>query len=244
MLFEGRNKAYGAYKLRSETGRRYGVVLLVLLFLFVVMMAAGFIYVSVAKGGSRRVARVDRVVKFEGIRLLEMEPQQKKGGEEEEQEVEEELPRDEGNDATDVTNAEPETEETQLMAEATDSVIAEPRDTTMALAQSHGVRVDSIAQYPGGIRNLMRWLEKTMVYPQQCIDGRLEGSVEVAFIVEADGSLSNIRLLSSTDSLMGDEVLRVMQKMQNWLPARSRGVNVRSQVTLPVVFSLSDFSMK
>ena len=85
----------------------------------------------------------------------------------------------------------------------------------------------------------MRWLEATMVYPPASIRKRQEGTVEVAFIVEPNGSITDPRIIKGASAELNHEALRVLHLMPNWLPARRNGKSIRAQVTLPIEFHLN-----
>lgn len=242
LLFEGRNKEYGAYRLRSELGWRYKMVVVVLACLFVVMLALGLIYIKVFGGGRpARPAVVEQIVHFEGIMLQEVEPKKKEASQLEEQS---DLRLENGREGDE--SGEEEGGGGEQLAEngedesVVDSLDAEDADSLWLLAQTEGLRVDSIAQYPGGIRKLMEWLETRVVYPEGSLKARREGKVRVAFIVESDGRIGATWIVESADTLMSREVLRVMKEMPAWGPALRDGRAVRSRVTLPIEFVIQN----
>lgn len=98
--------------------------------------------------------------------------------------------------------------------------------------------VDEIAAYPGGNSAIAIFLENNMRFPQEVVQGKVKGAVEVKFVVHKDGSLSNFEM----EEIMNDceacnqEALRVCQLMENWIPAKKRGANVDSYYILPIKF--------
>ena len=91
---------------------------------------------------------------------------------------------------------------------------------------------------PDGWVAFMKWLTKTLVYPQQARAKKLEGMTTVTFIVETDGTVKNIRVKKSGGKLFDDEALRVMRLMKRWKPGIDHGKPCRSMVEIPVVFNL------
>ena len=66
----------------------------------------------------------------------------------------------------------------------------------------------------------------------------IQGTVYVSFVIEKDGSVSNIKVLRNIGGGCGEEAVRVVQAMPKWKPARQRGKRVRAQYTLPIKFNL------
>lgn len=91
---------------------------------------------------------------------------------------------------------------------------------------------------PGGWAAFMKWITKTLVYPPQARSAKLEGVTSVAFIVEADGSVSNIHLETSGGTLFDAEALRVIRQMGRWKAGLNHGNPCRSMVEIPIVFKL------
>lgn len=91
---------------------------------------------------------------------------------------------------------------------------------------------------PGGWVEFMKWITKTLVYPKQAAASKKEGMVGVTFMVEADGTVTNIRIKTSAGKPLDNEVMRVMRMMGKWKPGIDHGKPCRSMVELPVVFRL------
>lgn len=91
---------------------------------------------------------------------------------------------------------------------------------------------------PGGWVAFMKWLTKTLVFPPQARGKQLEGITHVAFIVEADGTVRDIRVKKTGGKLFDDEALRVMRLMGRWKPGINHGKPCRTMVEIPVVFKL------
>lgn len=100
--------------------------------------------------------------------------------------------------------------------------------------------VDESAMFPGGQEELIKYLALNIKYPQQAIVRGVEGLVYVGFVVEKDGSLTNIKLLKDIGSGCGQEAIRVVEAMPKWTPAKLKGKNVRMQFNLPVKFTLAN----
>lgn len=101
------------------------------------------------------------------------------------------------------------------------------------------VFVEEVATFPGGEDALYEYLQKEIQYPNQARDGNIEGKVYVRFVVEKDGSITNIRIMRDIGGGCGEEAKRVVKGMPKWKPGKQRGRAVRSEFTLPVNFQLS-----
>lgn len=98
--------------------------------------------------------------------------------------------------------------------------------------------VDEMPSFPGGPAELMKWLSSHVQYPAIAIDICIQGTVIVAFIVEPDGSISNVKLVRSVDANLDREALRVVSEMPNWTPGKQGGNKVRVRYSLPIAFRL------
>lgn len=97
------------------------------------------------------------------------------------------------------------------------------------------------AEYMGGIEAFYKSLEKTMRYPEIALRNNVQGKIFIAFIVEKDGSLSNIHVLRGIGSGCDEEAMRVVQLSSGkWKPGMQGGVAVRTQYTVPISFSIED----
>ncbi|MDR0367712.1 MAG: TonB family protein [Bacteroidales bacterium] len=100
------------------------------------------------------------------------------------------------------------------------------------------VPVEIMPEFPGGEQELMMFLKENIVYPKTARELNISGKVVVGFVVEADGSLSNIQVARSVFSELDEEAMRVVKKMPKWNPGKQRQKAVRVQFYLPVNFVL------
>lgn len=98
--------------------------------------------------------------------------------------------------------------------------------------------VEDLPQYPGGATEFIKWLSKNLRYPAKAKKAGVEGKVVVQFIVEKDGSISNLEVVKSVDASLDNEALRVMRKMPNWTPGIQNDEPCRTLVSVPIVFHL------
>lgn len=99
--------------------------------------------------------------------------------------------------------------------------------------------VETMPRFRGGELNDFRnWVQAQLVYPAEARKKRLSGRVIVKFVVEKDGSLTDVKIVESPDEALSNEVIRVLKLSPKWTPGMQRGQNVRVQFTLPIAFSL------
>lgn len=98
---------------------------------------------------------------------------------------------------------------------------------------------DTPAEYPGGEEAINAFINKTMRYPLKAIEEGIQGKVVLKFIINKDGSLSDIKVEKSVHKLLDDEAIRLAKAMSKWEPARQKGKIVRSYFSFPLRFQLA-----
>lgn len=99
--------------------------------------------------------------------------------------------------------------------------------------------VDKMPEYPGGVDALMDYLRGNLKYPESAKNNKQEGRVFIGFVVEKDGSVTNISVLRGVCEDLDNEAIRVVKAMPKWNPGMKNGKSVRVQYTLPIVFKLN-----
>ena len=114
--------------------------------------------------------------------------------------------------------------------------------TVSGVAQNNDVYsiVEEMPEYPGGMDKLVEYLSQNIKYPQQAIEKGIEGKVFVSFIVEKDGSVSNVQVQRSLGGGCDEEAVRVVKAMPKWKPGKQDGKPVRVRYNLPINFRLQD----
>ena len=100
--------------------------------------------------------------------------------------------------------------------------------------------VEQMPSFPGGQQKLMDYLSENIRYPKELAEACIQGRVIVSFIVEKDGSISNVKVLKSLDPLLDKEAVRVVSGMPKWNPGKQNDVAVRVRYIIPVTFRLKD----
>ena len=98
--------------------------------------------------------------------------------------------------------------------------------------------VEEMPGYPGGDAKMYEYLGKNIKYPQIARESSIQGRVFVNFVVEPDGSVTNVKVLRGIGGGCDEEAMRVVKSMPKWKPGKRRGKAVRVSYTLPVVFKL------
>lgn len=98
--------------------------------------------------------------------------------------------------------------------------------------------VEHVPNYPGGVNKFFQFLQQNIKYPAEAKNRKIQGKVFVSFIVEKDGSLSNLKVLRDPGAGCGAEALRVMKLSPKWNPGVQNGHKVRVQYTMPINFTL------
>ena len=98
--------------------------------------------------------------------------------------------------------------------------------------------VEEMPAYPGGDAKLMEYVAKNIKYPQIARETGIQGRVFVGFVVEPDGSVSNVKVLRGIGGGCDEEAMRVVKSMPKWKPGKQRGKAVRVSYMLPVNFKL------
>ncbi len=263
LVFEGRNQAYGAYKLRKGTTKRNIIAMLAV----VVLLLIGFIILTVKNFVDEQRAKV-AVTQVTEISALDQpkkkaEVKQKKVEMEPEKVVEKVkssikftapvIKKDE-----DVKPDEELKTQDELMSTKTaigtfdvkgndDSngeilkakeVIAQPEPPKHVEEDKVFDIVEQQPLFPGGNSALMQYLHDNMKYPVVAQENGVQGRVTVQFVVEKDGSITGVHVLRGVDPSLDKEAVRVVKSMPRWTPGKQNGTTVRVNYRLPVLFRL------
>lgn len=99
--------------------------------------------------------------------------------------------------------------------------------------------VEKSAEYPGGMQELYKFLNKNLNYPAAAKEAGIQGRVVCQFVVNKDGSLVDVKIVKGLDPDLDREALRVINMMPKWKPGEQSGKKVRQRYTLPVQFKLN-----
>ena len=98
--------------------------------------------------------------------------------------------------------------------------------------------VEKMPEYPGGQAALFKKKKKNVKYPADAEKKKVEGRVLVTFVVNTDGSITDIEVVRKTFPSLDAEAVRVISAMPNWIPGKQKGQVVRVKYTVPIMFRL------
>ena len=98
--------------------------------------------------------------------------------------------------------------------------------------------VEQMPEYPGGPSALIEYLSQNVKYPEDAKQQKIEGRVLATFVVETDGSVSNVEVVKPAFPSLDAEAVRVLSAMPKWTPGMQSGKVVRVKYTVPINFSL------
>ena len=262
LVFEGKNQAYGAYQLRKDTGKRNVMALLVMFAIGVAIAAIVAIKgvvenamksdvaieadVELAKLAEKKEAKVEKkeepkVDKIEVERVKSsvkfVPPVIKKDDEvkpEDELKSQEEL--NQTNTAIGAFDVKGNDEAAGEVLKAKE-VIAQPEPPKEEETKVFDV-VEQMPSFPGGQSALLQYLSSNIKYPVVAEENGVQGRVIVTFVVERDGSITDVRVIKSVDPSLDKEAVRVVKSMPKWIPGKQNGSAVRVKYTVPVTFRL------
>ena len=264
IVFQGRNKVYGAYQLRRSTGKRN-----IWAMVFVAAVAA-VTYLGLAAYNSYQAAqkakfeaemeaslietkkeakvekkteapKVEQVQKVEKVKssIAFTPPVIKKDSEvkpEEEMKTQDELK--ETKTAIGAFDVKGNDESGGTVLKAVEE-IATPEPPKQEAEQNKVFDVvEQQPQFPGGMGALNQWLGSNIKYPAMAAENGIEGRVIVQFVVERDGSVSGVHVVRGVDPSLDKEATRVVAQMPKWIPGKQNGSAVRVKYTVPVTFRL------
>lgn len=263
LVFEGRNKAYGAYRLRKSTTKRnilaMVAVVILLVVAFIILTVKNFVDEQRAKVAMTQVAELtnyeqpkkkaevkQKKVEVEPERVVERvkssikftAPVIKK---DEEVKPDEELKTQDELMSTktaigsfDVKGNDDANGEILKAKE----VIAEPEPPKHEEENKVFDIVEQQPLFPGGPAALMKYLSENTKYPVVAQENGVQGRVTVQFVVEKDGSISDVHVLRGVDPSLDKEAVRVVKSMPRWTPGKQNGITVRVNYRVPVLFRL------
>lgn len=98
--------------------------------------------------------------------------------------------------------------------------------------------VESLPEFPGGMGAFVKWLTDNLRYPSSARKSKTESRVVISFVVNRDGTVSDLSAAAGADTRFVDEALRVFGMMPQWKPGKDRGEVCRTMMVVPVVFAM------
>ena len=259
LIFNGKNKAYGAYKMREDSPKRHNIAML-----FVVVVALiGFSIPALIKLATPK----QKEVMTEVTTLSQLEEPEVK--QDEMKKVEPVAPPPPAlkssikftapviKDDSEVSDEEDIKSQDELAANSKIAIsiadvkgndeingqdIADFKEFVQPEAPVEEEKpyqaVEQMPQFPGGEAALLKFINEKIKYPIPAQEAGIQGRVVVRFVVSKTGEIKDVTVLRSVESSLDKEAVRVIQMMPKWIPGKQNGNNVAVYFTVPVVFKL------
>ncbi len=258
MIFEHRNKAYGAYELRTHYTSNINRALSIGIAFFGLMLLANFLFarerekISELKGTEYMIQKIPDEPLPELVKPKEIEPpkpiEQVKTiaflipevVEETNKETPPPTP-DEMENAVISTKTQDGIETNEIAAEPpTEAKSVEKAIVELPEDDTPFTTVEVQPSFMGGNSEMYKFLGKNLKYPSTAQRANIQGKVFLSFIVEKDGSITDIETMKGIGFGCDEEAMRVVKLMPKWIAGKQNGRNVRVKFTIPVFFKLDD----
>lgn len=268
IVFEGKNKDFGAYKLRESSISRHTKAIVSVLIAVAIILVLLILSVS----GVFAKPEEEQVVTSTEQEIATFEPEE----EFEEEEIEEQFQLPEPEEIIAPEEVANQQQVTELLIVEDDKIeedkqvknqeeVLENEAAVGAVDITEGTNdlnkiaikeeviaapkveaeqpvsiamVEQKPEFPGGEAAMYKWLGENIVYPAAASEEGVQGRVVVEFVVGKDGSITNVRVVRPRHPALDKEALRVVKAMPKWMPGRNNGQPVKVTYTLPVTFRL------
>lgn len=268
IVFEGKNKEYGAYKMRETSTSRHtkavvSVLIAVAIILVLLILSISGVFAK-PEDDQVAVSTVQEVATFEAEEEIEEEEEEVFEIPQEPEEIV--APEEVANQqqVTDLLIVEDEKIEEDKQVKDQEKVLENEaavgtvdisegtNDLNKVMIKTEVIEepkveeeqpmniamVEQKPQFPGGEGEMYKWLGANIVYPPAAAEEGVSGRVVVEFVVGKDGSITNVRVVRPRHPALDKEAVRVVKAMPKWIPGRNNGQPVKVTYTLPVTFKL------
>lgn len=260
LIFDGRNKDYGAYVLRNESSKRHLIALFSVVFAFVLLFS--FSHFAKMMG----IDKLNTHTTDEEVIIRHIEMGKSEIPEENIKRVVEPTPiqklrpsikftppkvvADDQVKPEDDMPSQKELSDTKLDISVATIKNGDPNGAKLKDLDEHKVimqeekkpEVFDIAEiqpeFPGGEGELAKYLSNNIKYPVICQENNIQGQVVVQFVVSTTGTITDLKVVKGADKYLDAEAIRVLKLMPRWLPGKQGGVPVNVRFFVPVTFKL------
>lgn len=274
LVFEGRNKSYGAYDLRSKAGRRHLYAIIDILVGIAVIAGLIFTYAKAKEAIQASLAAdTEAVTELRELKKDEQKKEEPKVQKQEEQPKQEQLQKvavraSVGFTVPDIVDKVDESKKVKNQDELNRSNLAIATGDYAGDANGKGTIDDLLkgqeaggdapqqkqkeeeapihtvveqpAQFPGGEAALLAYVAKNIKYPAIAVEQEIQGTVQLRFVVEANGSIGDVQVVKSLESHCDKEAVRVVKSLPRFIPGKQQGRPVRVWFNLPVRYSIQN----
>ena len=252
LIFQGKNKEYGAYKMRSDSDRRHNTSILIIAVVAVVGFSLPRLIEMVKP---KQVDKVTDVTTFAKLEKAEVKNDIKKVEPVEPPPalkssikfVAPVIKKDEEVKDEDQMKSQEELNNTKVAisvadVKGVDNGKIDIADVKQAVSQEEEDKVyqviEQMPQFPGGDQELLNYINKNIKYPVIAQENGISGKVTLRFVVSKTGTVDRVEVVRSLDPACDKEAIRVVKSLPRFIPGKQNGVNVSVWYTLPVTYKL------
>lgn len=269
IIFEGKNKEFGAYQLRKASAARHNKAMIVIVIVIAILFALAFLVNTVIKAAE---SRPEDTIE-QSMAVMDMtadEPEEEP--EEEPQRIEEQKPEVIKEEllntakATEIAIVQDDQVDEEIKSQdelkeddraigkvnedrGVDDIINAQEHKDVVVVEEKKPEeddnyvfesVEQNAQFPGGDAALITWLAEHTVYPAIALENGVQGVVHVRFVVKKDGSIGAVKVLKAKDPELDKEAVRVVKSLPKFIPGKMNGHAVNCYFTVPVRFRIQN----
>lgn len=270
LIFEGKNKDFGAYKLRQGSESRHNKAFFYVLIGLVAVCLLIFGYMKYEAYKTQKAEEEAKAKLEQQQKLAQMEAEKEEEKEEEVEQIEIEEVKPEAPQLatqlmTELLLTDTPKEDNEIKANediqkdnSVMSTFTQAGSDDINLIKEHKeevvqekpreekkkeevfTHVEQMPKFPGGDAELYKFISSNLNYPAMAIENNVQGRVVVQFVVTKDGSIGNVKVVRSVDRDLDNEAIRVCKKLPKFIPGKQNGQPVNVWYTLPVTFKLQN----
>lgn len=263
VVFEGKNKQYGAYKLRQSSSKRHVVAFLVILLFAGIVSALPGLISEIKKLTQNQQENIDETFELSNIPVDQEIPEENKIMQETAppppplkttvQFVPPTIAKDEEVTDKDVMKSQDEIQETKIQISVASVQGNSDKGVDIAELREHKViveekpveekpfvTVEQMPTFPGGEVEMQKFIRDNLRYPVVAQEAGIQGRVTLRFVVSKTGAIENVTVVRGIDPSCDKEAVRVVQSMPKWIPGKQNGLNVPVYFNLPIQFRLQN----
>ena len=262
LVFEGRNKAYGAFELRQSSPKRHNIAMIIIIVVAVIAFSVPalirFVTPEKVEEAMTEVTTLSKLPEAEVKKNEDLKPlapetppppplkssikftapvikKDEEVSEEDEIKSQDELAQ---NDKVAISIADVKGNDEINGADIADFKEVVRPEAPKEEKEVPYQAVEQMPQFPGGDAELMKYIQDHLKYPVIAAENGIQGRVIVRFVVSKTGEIQDVTVLRGVDSSLDKEAVRVIKSMPKWIPGKQNGNNVAVYFTVPVMFKL------
>lgn len=264
LIFEGKNKEFGAYEMRKNSDKRHNKAMIAVVIVIAAILALVFVIDKLPKPEAKPEDQIEQTLASLATEEVEAEEEEEIQERVEEQKPEAlpeeilntvkvtELAITDDSEVTEEIKSQDEIKETTTAVGTTDfdkgtddlNVVREHKEEIIVeektVEDNHVfTAVEQMPQFPGGDAALYEHISKNLRYPPMAAENNIQGRVVVQFVVTKNGSIGEVKVLRGKDPDLDKEAVRVVKTLPKFIPGKMNGQAVNVWYTLPINFKLT-----